>query len=297
MQLEALKIFCDVVRLRSFSRGAEANDVIQSAASQTVHSLERRLGVLLIDRSRRPLEVTPQGKLFYDGCRQVLQQYTDLENTVRRVQDEADATVRVAAIYSIGLGDMSQCIQSFTEQHPRLRVQIEYLHPDQVFERVLADEVDFGIVSFPARRRDLVVLPWRREPMVLACPREHPLAHFSSIPPRDLAGTKFVAFDKGLGIRKEVDRFLKRQGATVEIALEFDNVEAIKRAVEVGAGVSLLPQPTLTRELRTGTLASVALTGSEFVRPLGIIHRRGKHFSPNTQQFLELLQSKGQPPE
>jgi DNA-binding transcriptional LysR family regulator len=133
--------------------------------------------------------------------------------------------------------------------------------------------------------------------MVLACPREHPLAHFSSIPPRDLAGVKFVAFDKGLGIRKEVDRFLKRQGAAVEIALEFDNVEAIKRAVEVGAGVSLLPQPTLTRELRTGTLASVALTGPEFVRPLGIIHRRGKRFSQNTQQFLELLQSKGQPPE
>lgn len=291
MQLEALKVYCDVVRLRSFSRGAEANGMLQSAASQAVHGLERQLGVTLIDRSRRPFELTSPGKQFYEGCRDVLARYTALEASVRGAPGKEDELVRVAAIYSIGLGDMNQCVAAFTAQHPKIRVQIEYLHPDRVFERVLADEADFGIVSFPPARRELTVVPWRREPMVLACAREHPLAQFSAINPRELTGVKFIAFDKGLGIRREVDRYLKRHGATVEVALEFDNVEAIKRAVEVGAGVSLLPQPLLTREVRTGTLAAVALSGEEFVRPLGIIHRRGRQFGPNARQFLELLRS------
>jgi DNA-binding transcriptional LysR family regulator len=293
MQVETLKVFCDVVRLRSFSRGAEANGVLQSAASQAVTQLEKRLGVALIDRSHRPWDLTAQGKTFYAGCRDVLDRYYKLEAEIRHEGNAQELVVRVAAIYSVGLGDLNQCVQSFMAEHPGLRVQIEYLHPDQVFDRVLADQVDFGIVSFPPTRRELAVVSWRREPMVLACPREHPLARFSAVPPRELAGLKFVAFDKGLGIRKEVDRFLKQHGAVVDIALEFDNVEAIKRAVEIGAGVSLLPAPTLTREVETGTLAAVALAGAEFARPLGIIHRRGKPLAATARLFLDRLQTQG----
>jgi DNA-binding transcriptional LysR family regulator len=294
MQVETLKVFCDVARLRSFSRGAAENGVLQSAASQAVHQLEKRLGVPLIDRSHRPWDLTAEGRRFYEGCREVLDQYYQLEAEIRHTGNGTETLVQVAAIYSIGLGDLNQCIESFQAEHPQIRVHIEYLHPDRVFDRVLAGEVDFGIVSFPPARRDLAVIPWRREPMVVACPREHPLAQFSAVPPRDLNGVKFIAFDKDLRIRREVDRFLKQHGVAIEVALEFDNVEAIKRAIEVGAGVSLLPAPTLTRELRTGTLAAVALADAEFARPLGIIHRRGKRLAAGTQQFIERLQMEGQ---
>jgi len=298
MQLEGLKIFADVVRLRSFSLGAQANGVLQSAASQAVHALERQLGVTLIDRSHRPFQLTGQGKVFYEGCREILERFAVLESELKRVQQDVNSVVRVAAIYSVGLGDMNQCVEEFTAAHPQMQVQIDYLHPDQVFERVLAGEVDFGVVSFPPARRDWRVIPWRSEPMVVACVREHPLAQFSTVQPRELAGLKFIAFDKGLRIRREVDRYLKRHAVSVNVALEFDNIEAIKRAVEVNAGVSLLPRPTLAREVRTGTLAAVALGGDEeFVRPLGIVQRRGKKLPANAQQFLELLQSNGQKDE
>ena len=293
MQLEALKIFCDVVRFRSFSRGAEANDVLQSAASQAVLGLERRLQVTLIDRSHRPLELTPQGKQFYEGCRQVLQRYADLENEVRRVQDDVNSVVHVAAIYSVGLGDMSRYIQRFSETHPRARVQVEYLHPDRVYERVLEEAVEFGIVSFPQRRKELVVIPWRTERMVVVCPPGHPFAGRRQVTVRELGGQKWVGFDRGLAVRQQVDRLLKRHGARPAIEIEFDNIEAIKRAVEVGAGIALVPAPTVARETALGTLLAVPLADEEFARPLGIIHRRGKKFYPNAQQFLELLQSNG----
>ncbi|MCX7886970.1 MAG: LysR family transcriptional regulator [Verrucomicrobiae bacterium] len=294
MQIETLKVFCDVVRLHSFSRGAAANGVLQSAASQAVQQLEQRLGVRLIDRSRRPWDVTEAGRQFYEGCRDVVDRYYRLEEEIRRTGSTEPALVRVAAIYSVGLGDMNHCIQQFMEQHPNIRVQIAYLHPDEVLLQVLSLEADLGILSFPPARRQLVVVPWRREPMVVVCCRDHPLARFSSVAPAELNGMNFVAFDRELRIRREVDRFLKRHGATVRVVAEFDNVEAIKRAVEVGSAISLLPLPTLSNELRLGTLAKVELAGAEFVRPLGIIYRRGRILPKCVEQFLQRLQELAQ---
>jgi DNA-binding transcriptional LysR family regulator len=293
MQLEALKIYSDVVRLRSFSRGAEANNVLQSAASQTINNLERHLGVSLIDRSRRPFELTPQGKLFYEGCRDLLQGYTDLENAVRQVQNDLNSVVRVAAIYSVGLSDMSRYVQRFSQSHPQARVQVEYLHPDRVYERVLEDAVDFGIVSFPQQRKEVTIVPWRAERMMVVFPTGHRFAKHAAVWPADLAGEKFVAFDKNLVIRRQIDRLLRRSGARVDVVMEFDNIEAIKRAVEVGAGVAILPEPTLAREVALRTLGAARLNGEEFTRPLGIVHRRGKRFYTNTREFLDLLLKNG----
>ncbi len=291
MQVETLKIFCDVVRLRSFSRGAEANGVLQSAASQAVHHLEQCLGVALIDRSHRPWQLTAEGRLFYEGCRDVVARYRDLELKVRRRHADVDAVVRVAAIYSVGLGDMSQYIRRFSESNAHARVHVSYLHPEQVYESVLEEKANLGIVSFPQRQRELTVIPWREEPMVVACPPQHRLAGRKKIALMEIAGEKFVGFDRDLVIRKQVDRFLKKHGVPVEIVVEFDNIEAIKRAVEVASGISILPEPTLNREVKVGTLASVPFAPDGFVRPLGIIHRRGRELYPSTRSFIELLRN------
>ena len=291
MQLEALKIFCDVARLHSFSRGAEENGVTQSTASQTIHQIEKTLGVTLIERSCRPLRLTAEGKLFYDGCREIVHRYADLQNSIRTVHGQANAVVRVAAIYSVGLGDMSQFTQRFQNQYPQATVEIEYLSPARVFSSVLEEDVDFGIVSFPRAHRELGIIPWRSEQMVLACHPDHPLADEKKTAVTQLEGEKFVAFDENLTIRREIDRFLKRHGVRVEVHHQFDNVEAIKRAVEVNSGVSILPRPTLEHEVSLGSLVAVPFDGKEFVRPLGIIHRRGKKFYPTTQKFIDLLRN------
>src|SRR5215472_15204075 len=115
MQLESLKIFCDVVRWASFSRGAAENGISQSSASQAVQQLESRLGLKLIDRSKRPLVLTPQGKIYHDGCKELVDRYLELEARVKAVAEEdlVVGTVVVAAIYSVGLHDMSGYVRSF----------------------------------------------------------------------------------------------------------------------------------------------------------------------------------------
>ncbi|HLJ95132.1 MAG TPA: LysR family transcriptional regulator [Gemmataceae bacterium] len=290
MQFESLKMFCDVVRNKSFSLAALENHVTQSAASQVVSQLEKRLGVELINRSGRPLKPTATGQVYYEGCKELVERYLELEASIRNAPPELPVTVHVAAIYSVGLGDMGQYVERFAAWHPHARVQIEYLHPDQVHEKVLNGTADLGLLSFPPRSRELRTLPWREEEMVLTCSPQHPLTRYPAVRPEQLAGEKYIGFSKDLTIRRKVDQFLRHRKVCVEITLELDNVESIKKAIEDSVGVALLPEPTLRREVQARTLVALPLLGSRFVRPLGIILRRHHRLSSSALRFIELLQ-------
>ncbi len=289
MHLKALRIFCDVVRRRSFSRAAGDNSISQSAASQMVQHLEERLGVKLIDRSKRPFVLTPEGEVYYDGCRALVERYEALEQRVRSLHQEVDGRVNVASIYSIGLHSMNQTIQKFLGRHPRANVRLEYHHPDRVYENVEQDIADLGLVSYPRASRTIEALPWREEPMVLVCAPGHPLVSRKRVHLSELHGHTMVSFDRGLTIRREVDRALHQHRAEVRVVMEFDNIETIKRAIEIDAGVGLLPLPTIRSETQTGTLHAVPISGYPLVRPIGIIHRRGKDLSQSAVRFIDLL--------
>ncbi|MFM7107298.1 MAG: LysR family transcriptional regulator [Planctomycetaceae bacterium] len=289
LNLKSLKIFCDIVSRRSFSRAAEDNGISQSNASQVVSQLEGHLGVRLIERSKRPLAPTPEGKAFFDGCRKLVAQYDALEDEVRSLHDEVAGRVRVAAIYSVGLHHMSRYVQEFMSRHPKANVRLEYLHPDRVLESVEQGQADVGIVSYPRSTRAIEAEPWREEPMVLVCAPGNPLAGRVQLRLAELHGQRMVSFDPDLVIRHELDRALAAHGAEPVVVMEFDNVETIKRAVEIDAGVAILPEPTVGRELAAGTLCTVRLAGEELVRPLGIIHARGKPLPPTARRFVDLL--------
>jgi DNA-binding transcriptional LysR family regulator len=289
MQIESLQVFCDVARWRSFSLAASSNGLTQSAASQIVLQLEKRLGAQLVDRSTRPLQLTALGQTYYDGCKGLVEQYLELEASIRHAQAQIASTIQVAAIYSVGLGDMGQLVEHFVAQRPNVKIHIDYLHPDRVYERVLDGTADFGLVSFPRKTRELTAIPWRDEEMVLTCAPGHPLATRKTVAPALLHNEKFVGFDKRLVIRREVDRFLRDQGVTVDVALEFDSIENIKKAVEISAGVALLPEPTVHKEVRAGSLVAVKLSEGRLVRPLGIIQRRSHKLSATAARFIELL--------
>ena len=293
MHLKSLKVFCDVVRQRSFSRAAKENGITQSGASQVVNQLEQRLETKLIDRSKRPWSLTPEGEVYYRGVRKFLQQYDELESEVRTLHNEVEGRVRVASIYSVGLSHMNLYIQEFMGEFPKANVQLQYQHPQQVYELVERDAVDIGLVSYAKPTRNVEATAWREEPMVLVCAPSHRFAQQPNISLPQLDGTSFVGFDQGLRIRQAIDRALASHSVSVHNVMEFDNIETIKNAVEVGNHVSLLPEPTVQRELTAGRLAAVPLLpnsdGSVLTRPLGIIHRRGIHLTRTARQFIDSL--------
>lgn len=267
------------------------NGVSQSAVSQRLAELERRFSLSLVDRSRRPLRLTEAGALFAGFCRDALRRREELEAALERLRNRIEGTVRVASIYSVGLSEMARLEEEFRRRYPHAELVVEYLRPERVYEQIRADRADFGLISYPESGREVAVIPWRDEEMVVAVAPSHPLAGRTVVSFKELDGQEFVGFDEDLPIARELDRLFRDHGITVRLVMHFDNVLAIKEAVALGSGISILPGPALQEEIRLGRLVAIPLEEPGLKRPLGIIYRRRKPFTLPMRAFLDLVQA------
>jgi DNA-binding transcriptional LysR family regulator len=289
MQVESLKVFCDVVESQSFSKAAVLNFVSQSAVSQQIRSLEERFDQKLIERGKRNLAPTQAGQLLYDTAREVLARLDALEQRLQKISRSVSGTVRLATIYSVGLHELHPYLTEFMRRYPGVRVRVEYNRANRIYDEVAGNTMDIGIVAYPARRSGVDILPFKSDELVLVCPPGHPLAGFQRVDIRKLAGQPFIAFDRDIPTRRAIDRILREQDVHVTLAMEFDNIETIKRAVEIGAGVSILPRITVEREVALGALVVVPFAKPSHSRPLGILIKRGREIPPAIQRFLDVL--------
>jgi DNA-binding transcriptional LysR family regulator len=280
------------------SRGAERSGVSQSAASQHVQEVERRLGVALFDRSKRPLDLTAAGRLYAEFCRDMLRRDEEFTHAleslkVESLKGEVEGAVRVVSIYSTGLSEMGRLQEEFSIRYPTAQLQVEYMRPDKVYEAVRNDAADLGLVSYPESSREIAAIPWRSEEMQVAVPPAHPFAERDAVYPADLNGQDFIAFDEDLSIRRELDRYLRAQGIEVKTVMHFDNILTIKEAVGLGRGISILPARTMQAEIAQGRIVAVKLHAPDLVRPVGIVHRKRKKLNRAAQAFLDLLVGDG----
>jgi len=287
--LTNLRLIRDLAHHQSVSKAAHLNGITQSAASQRIRELEAQLGVELFDHSRRPLTVTGAGKLYLDYCRDVLRRHDELDAALRGLRKDARGTVRLAAIYSVGLSEMSEIEARFAKQFPDAELRVSYLRPEKVYEAVVEEEADLGLMSYAESSREVVALPWREEEMVVAVAPNHPLSQRNSVPASALDGELFVGHDEDLPINNQIGRFLREHKVNVEMALHFDNLQMVKEAVAHGAGISIIPKRTMREELLQGRIIALRLDPAELYRPVRIIHRRRKLFSEVGDGFLALL--------
>jgi LysR family transcriptional regulator, transcriptional activator of the cysJI operon len=289
MQIESLKVFCDLAETESFTKAAQINQVTQSAVSQQISSLERLFKALLIERSKKKFRLTREGRVLYDYSKMMIQTYGALEHKLQEIKEIVSGTIRVATIYSIGLHDLPPYLKKFLKAYPTVNVHVEYRRANQVYEDVIGNVVDLGLVAYPSRDNKLEILQLRTDPLVLICHPEHPLAQNKSIKLKSLSGQKFIGFEPDIPTRRALDRILKQHAVHVENIMEFDNVETVKRAVEIDAGVAILPQETVRQEVANRTLIQVSLEDGEFVRPLAAIYKKSKALSPAIKQFLAMI--------
>ena len=289
MQVESLKVFCDLAETESFTKAAQINGVTQSAVSQQISSLERQFKSLLIERSKKKFRLTREGQVLYEYSKLIIQNYDSLHNRLQEIKDIISGTIRVATIYSIGLHDLPPYLKKFLKQFATVNVHVEYRRANQVYEDVLSNVVDMGLVAYPTRDPKLELIPLRKDVLVLICHPQHPLAKNKSVKLAQLAGQKFIGFEPDIPTRKAIDKILKDHGVRVETVMEFDNIETVKRAVEIEAGISIVPQATIVQEVAKQTLAEVRIDGVELFRPLAAIYKKNKVLSPAMKQFLHIL--------
>ncbi len=288
MQVESLKTFCDLVETQSFTRAATINDVSQSAVSQTVAAMEKQFRSLLIERSRKNFRLTAEGQVVYDHCKRILQTCEAIHCKIQELKHIVSGSIRIATVYSIGLHKIPPYLKIFLKTFPTVNVQVEYRRPNKVYEDVLANTVDLGLVNFPTAhaRLDQVTMP--EEPLVLVCHPNHPLAKHKSIQLKALNGQRFVSFQPDIPTRQALDKIFRQEGVNVEHVTELDNIETLKQVVELNTGVAILPAGTVALESGKQTLVTIRLVG-KYTRKWGVIYKKGRVLSPAMKQFIDLL--------
>ena len=290
MNIETLRIFCDLVELRSFSKTAERHFISQSAVSQQIAQLEMAHKCQLLDRKKRPFEPTKAGELFYNASKDILERYEALRSDLSSLEKRATKRINVAAIFSIGMHSLPVYVKRFMAKYPDVHVHIEYFGSRRIYELVLQGSVDIGLVAVPKKDKNIEIYDFENEPLVLVCSPEHPLAKESQIDIHQLRFEKFIVFEEGIPTRGLVDNILAHYNVTVRPVMEFDNIETVKRAVELNSGISILPETAIRQELANGTLKAIRFSNRKFERPTGIIVRKDKILSQAGRYFIELLQ-------
>jgi len=289
MQIESLKVFCDLAETESFTKAAQVNKVTQSAVSQTIGALEKKFKSLLIERSKKNFRLTPEGDVLYEYSKRILQTYDSLTSKLQEIENIVSGSIRVATIYSIGLHVLPPYLKRFLKTFPSVNLHVEYRRANQVYDDVMGNVVDLGLVAYPVPDEKLVTVPLRKEPLVLICHPQHPFAKLKAIKLKALEGQKFISFEPDIPTRKALDKAFKDQRVTVQHVMEFDNVETVKRAVEIESGVAIVPQETIRQEVANQSLAAVQVENGQYFRPLAVIYRKSRVLSPAIKQFVALL--------
>jgi len=283
MHLESLKMFCDVVQTGTFSAAARRSQVTQSAVSQCVSSLEDRYAVQLLARGARRVRPTPAGERLARAVADILTRMRELESDLRE-RVPGSRTTTVSTSYAMGLHELRD-VQRALE--PAVTLVLLHRRPEEVYDDVIVGAADLGLVAYPAARGPAEVIPLRDDPLVAIMPPGHALAAEREVSPAALARLPFVAFDAQLPTGAGIARLFHDQGLELRPSLQVHNVETLKRAVELGHGVSVLPRPTVAHELAAGTLVARPIAGRRWTRPVGLVVCKDRYRTRAAQAALD----------
>ena len=289
MHLENLKIFCDLVQSKSFSRAAKLNSITQSAVSQQLRAMEKHFNTLIIDRTQKKFKLTREGNNLHHGFKEILQVYDRLQSELLEMKKVLSGNIQISTIYSIGLHELPDYLKDFMKEFPSVNVRIEYRRANMVYEDVQQGAVDMGLVAFPEKMKGVEIIPFKEERLVLAASPAHALSKRSSIEVSELSGHRVIGFDQDIPTRRSLDEMLEASEVELRTIMEFDNIETIKRAVEIDLGVALLPEKTIMHEVQRGQIKKIAIKDKDLVRPLAIIRKKGRVIQPALKQFIRLL--------
>ena len=292
MHVENFKIFSDLVDSQSFSRAAKLNSITQSAVSQQLRAMEKHFNILIVDRSQKQFRLTREGHKLYDSAKEIIYLYDKLSSELQEMKKIISGTIHISTVYSIGLHELPPYIKKFMSIYPDVNVRVEYRRANMVYEDILTNSIDLGLIAYPQKHKQLEVLPFHDDELILACNPEHPFAHAGEVDIQELNKQKIIGFEPDIPTRKATDKIFKDSNIDIDLVMEFDNVETVKRAVEINAGIAIIPKTTVIREQAQGLLKVVTFKNQTYNRPLALIHRKGRVQTPAMKKLIELLTNK-----
>ncbi|MEM8867437.1 MAG: LysR family transcriptional regulator [Verrucomicrobiota bacterium] len=292
MHVENFKIFSDLVESESFSRAAKLNSITQSAVSQQLRAMEKHFSILIVDRSQKQFRLTREGQKLYQSAKEILYLYDKLNSELQEMKKIISGTIHISTVYSIGLHELPPYVKAFIAKYPEVNIRVEYRRANMVYEDILSNSIDLGLVAYPQKHKQLEVLPFHDDVLILVVSPDNPLSKRKTVDLEEIAGQKFIGFEPDIPTRKATDQIFREAGIESDPVMEFDNVETVKRAVEINAGIAILPQTTVIREEAQGLLKVIKFKNKTYRRPLALIHRKGRVLTPAMKKLIDLLSSK-----
>jgi DNA-binding transcriptional LysR family regulator len=291
MHIQNFKTFCDLVETQSFSKAARLNEVTQSAVSQQLKAMEGYYDMLIIDRNQKKFRLTQQGTTLYATFKEILNLYEKLDCEIQEMRNVVSGTINISTVNSIGLHELPPYLKSFMKDFPSVNTRVEYRRANLVYEDVLHGSADVGLVAFPVKNKELTIIPFATDELIVAMNPQNPLSKKKSLKIEELKGVDFIAFEKDIPTRKATDEILKKAGIDVSIVMEFDNVETVKRGLEINAGVAIIPKNTVSNETDRKQLVTARLDNGVHLRPLSIVHKKTRMLTPALRSFIETMKT------
>jgi DNA-binding transcriptional LysR family regulator len=289
MHIEGFKVFCDLCETGSFSRAAEASAITQSAVSQQIRAVEKNFGVPLIDRAKKTFCLTPEGHVYLEACRDILNRYDSLGTLFRVARGELGGKLRIASVISIALHNLPPILKQFRKNHPGVEVTVDYRKADEIYGAVEDGRADLGLVAYPKARPGLRAITCWQERLVLVTPPGHRLSGKKPVALPQLEGERFAGLTPDIPTRRYLDKMLRNEGVKVQYVAELENIETVKAAVEAEQAISIIPETSVRQEVKQGTLVIRGIDAERMWRPMGAITRRPMPEKPSLLEFLSLL--------
>jgi DNA-binding transcriptional LysR family regulator len=284
-----LKLFLDLSTMKNFTKVSERNYLTQPAVSKQIQRLEEELGARLFERTKRKVILTEEGHLLVAYATDMLRKFDEIKSLFLERKGKVVGRLKIATTVSIGLYILPTYLKLFIKQFPHVDLHVEYQLPERIYDLLLSGESDLGIMAYPEKRNDIITIPFMDDEIVIICPPHHPWAHKKRVRLHQIKNHELIALDENTPTGKAIRQRLNELGIPVRLKMEYDNIEVIKKTVEMGLGISLVPRQSVVQEAKNHTLVSIRVSDMHFERPLTIVYWKGKLLSKTMQAFIDIL--------
>jgi DNA-binding transcriptional LysR family regulator len=287
--LRQLRTFKTVADVTSFSLAAQRLKLSQPSVSYQVKELEEALGLPLLDRHGKKVQLTEAGTVLYGYARRMLDTLDEATIAVEEMRGIQRGTLRVGASTTVGIYLLPAALGAFKKLHPGLVISLEIGSRARVQEQVLTNELDLAVVGPASRDPHLTVVPFLSDELVVVAPAGHPMAGKKGLTLKDLSGEPFIMRESTSGSRWSLEKEARKTGAKLVAAMELGSNGAIKHAVESGLGLAVISRYAIALEVASGRLVELKVHGFPIRRDWNIVHLRRRKLPAPVIAFIDFL--------
>jgi DNA-binding transcriptional LysR family regulator len=288
MDLDQLHTFLEIVRLKSFSKAAETCFRTQPAISAQVRQLEQELNTSLFDRLGTRIALTPAGRIFAEYAEQILELRRRAQDAINELERVPRGALMIAANEATCMYVLPQVFSEYSKRFPNVQLLVDRQYGGRVVQAVMENQADFGFTQLPVQERKLQVIKVHSDELKLIVPPGHPLARKEAVGCQDLVGHPLLLPKSG-GTRSRLNAWLELVEDIIQVSMELDSTEMIKRFVMAGLGISFVAETHCREEVKAGRLIARPLAPEPMNRHIGLVYRKDKALSRAALGFIDAV--------